>query len=205
MWQHLQGDWFRRVNAFARHTPLLHSPIRLYAQYGVLLFAGILALAWWVARHDRDPRTMAAALWSPVGALVAIGLNQPVARLVHEGRPFAAFPHALVLVDHSHDFSFPSDHAVMAGAVAAGVLLTHRRLGWIAVVAAVALAFARVYVGAHFPLDVVAGLLFGAIVSVVGYLAVRPVLVRAVTALSRTPIRPLLTACPRAPGRGAFR
>ncbi|QNN55143.1 phosphatase PAP2 family protein [Nocardioides mesophilus] len=193
MWQHLQRDWFLPVNELARHTPGLHEPFRLYAQYGVLLFAAILALGWWTARANPNPRAMAAASWAPVGALVALGLNQPLGRLVHEARPYAVFPHALVLVARSHDFSFPSDHAVMAGAVAAGVLLTHRRLGLITLAAAVLLAFTRVYVGAHFPLDVIAGLLFGAAVTVATYLAVRPVLVRIVEALARTPLRPLVT------------
>ena len=49
------------------------------------------------------------------------------------------------------------------------------------------------YVGAHFPLDVVAGLLLGGTVTVLGYLVLRPILVRAVTGLSRTALRPLLT------------
>ena len=139
---------------------------------------------------------MAAALWAPVGAVVAIGLNQPLGRAVHEARPYTVFPHELVLVTRTHDFSFPSDHAVMAGAVTAGVLLVDRRLGLLTGLAALLLAFARVYVGAHFPLDVVAGLLFGAAVSLVGYLLVRRPLVLLVQRLSRTPLRPLLTSAP---------
>jgi undecaprenyl-diphosphatase len=194
MWQHLQRDSFLQVNELARDTPMLHEPLTLFAQYGVLLFAGIVVLAWWQARQDPRPATMAAALWTPVAALLAIGLNQPLGRLVQEARPFTVLPHALVLVEHSHDFSFPSDHAVMAGAVTAGVLLGHRRLGWFTAAAAVLMAFTRVYVGAHFPLDVVAGLLLGAAVTLGGYLALRPLVLRVVTALSRTPVRPLLTS-----------
>lgn len=200
MWQHLQDlqrGWFLHVNDLAVRTPALHAPLRSYAQYGVVLFAGLLALSWWRARRDQDPRIMSAALWAPVGALLAIGLNQPLGNLVGEARPYAVFPHALVLVARSTDFSFPSDHAVMAGAVAAGVLLSHRRLGVLATVAALVMAFARVYVGAHFPLDVVAGLILGAVVTVAGHLVVRRRLTRTVSRLVRTPLRPLLHAASR--------
>ena len=82
----------------------------------------------------------------------------------------------------------------MAGAVAAGVLIANRRLGAVAVLAALLMACARVYVGAHFPLDVVIGLVFGAAVTVAGYLIFRPLLVSTVALLTRTPLRPLLTS-----------
>lgn len=197
IWPGLQGEWFKQVNRFAASTPALHPAIRLYAQYGVVVFAGILLLGWWWARRDANPRTMAAALWAPVGMLIAVGLNQPLVNHVREARPYTVYPHALVLVTRSQDYSFPSDHAVMAGAVAAGVLLVNRQLGAVAVVAALLMACARVYVGAHFPLDVAVGLLLGAIVTIAGYLAVRPLLVPIVTGLTRTPLRPLLTTSAR--------
>ena len=73
------------------------------------------------------------------------------------------------LADPTRDFSFPSDHAVMAGAVAAGLLLVSRRLGLLAVVAALVMAFARVYIAAHYPWDVIAGLGLGAAVVVLGW------------------------------------
>jgi len=167
--------------------------MRPYAEYGVCLFAAVLLVAWWWAPRDRNPRTMAAALWAPVGALLTLGLNQPLANFADEPRPYTVFPDALVLVAHSQDYSFPSDHAVMAGAVAAGALLTHRRLGVATASAAVVMAFARVYIGAHFPLDAIAGLVLGAVVTCVGYLAVRRLLIWEVTGLTCTPLRPLLT------------
>ena len=105
-------------------------------------------------------------------------------------------PDVLVLVSRSADPSFPSDHAVMAGAVAAGTLLANRKLGLVTVALAVLMAFTRVYVGAHFPLDVAVGLAVGAIVALVSYLAVRPMFSRFIVLLTRTPVRPLVSAQP---------
>ncbi|MDQ6641964.1 MAG: phosphatase PAP2 family protein [Actinomycetota bacterium] len=193
-------SWFLAVDDFARETPWLHGPMLAFAKYGIVLFAALLVLSWWLARRDPDPRSMAAALWAPIGALVAIGLNQPLSRLVHAPRPYTVFPHAYVLVARSHDYSFPSDHAVMAGAVAAGVWLAHRRLGWLTVgtvIAAVVMAFARVYVGAHFPRDVVAGVAFGAVVTVLGFVVVGRLVVAMTSGLLATPVRPLLTSEPK--------
>ena len=201
-WDSVQQQGFRAVNELSADTPVLHEPLRFFAEYGVVLFAGLLLLAWWVAR-GRGTGAMAAALWAPLGMLLAIAVNQPLGNAVHESRPYALLPHALVLVPRSHDFSFPSDHAVMAGAVASGVWLVSRRLGLIALAAALLMAFARVYVGAHFPLDVVAGLLVGAAVTLLGHRLLAPVLQRLVVRLGHTRLRPLLlaTATPADPTR----
>lgn len=193
-------DLFAAVNDLARDTPWLHQPAVWYAAYGVVVFAGLLLVSWLLARRDRDPRRVALALWAPLGALVALAVNQVVAAAVGEPRPFAVLPGALVLVHRSTDPSFASDHAVMAGAVAAGVWLVDRRLGLVTAVLALAMAATRVYVGAHFPLDVAAGLALGAGVALLTAAVARPPVERLVRALARTPARPLVTAGPGTPG-----
>ena len=194
LWQHPQESWFLDVNHLAQATSWLHLPMRLYAEYGVALFAGLLLLSWWLARRHGDLHLVARALWAPVGVLLALWVNQFIAAAFAEPRPYAVLPHVTTLVSRSGDYSFPSDHAVMAGAVAAGIVLVHRRLGLAAAALAVLMACARVYVGAHFPLDVVAGLLVGVVIAVAASaVATRP-LTSLVTVLARTPVRPFLTA-----------
>lgn len=187
---------FLTVNGFAQSTPWLNPVVLAYAGYGIVLFAGLVVAGWWVARRRADVAVMAAAIWVPIGTVIAVGVNQPIAELVGERRPYEVLPDILVLGQRSTDPSFPSDHAVMAGAVTAGLFLVSRRLGVITLLAAALLAFSRVYIAAHFPQDVLAGLVLGATVSLLGYLAVRPLLVRLVAAAERTALRPLLTSAP---------
>ena len=184
---------FYYVNNFARDTPWLHPVVAAYANDGVVLFAIFLLAGWWIARRADNLSAMTAAVWAPLGVLAAVAVNQPIADTINATRPCNALPHIVVL--HCNiDGGFPSDHAMMAGAVAAGVWLVNRRLGVIAAIAAVAMALARVYVGAHYPQDVVAGLALGATLSVSGYLVARPVLSRLVERAARTRLRPLITA-----------
>jgi membrane-associated phospholipid phosphatase len=160
------------VNSLARHTGWLHAPLLAYASYGVVLFAALLLAGVLLTRRG-STRDLAAAGWSCLASVLAVGINQPVGHVFAEARPYAVHPGLLRLADPTRDFSFPSDHAVMAGAAAAGLLLVSRRLGLVAVAAAVLMAFARVYIAAHYPWDVLAGLTLGAAVASLGWLLLR--------------------------------
>ncbi|CAM3942171.1 phosphatase PAP2 family protein [Smaragdicoccus niigatensis] len=190
------NNWMTPINDFARETPWLHTIAYDFATYGVVLFGALLIAGWWIARRDSDPARMAAALWAGAGTLIAVGINQPLVAAFHEARPYTSIPGLLVLAHRSTDPSFPSDHATMAGAAAAGLLLFAPKLGKIAAGTALVMAAARVYIAAHYPHDVVAGLTLGAVVAVVGWYLVRKPLTRLVERLSETPVRPLLTAAP---------
>lgn len=183
---------FLDVNDFARHSAWLHQPAELYAADGVALFAILLIVGWWLARRSGSARLMAAALWTPIGMLLAVAAAQPISASVTEPRPFAQLPGILVLAAHSPDPGFPSDHATLAAAVAAGAWLVNRWLGAIATLAALLLGFARVYVGVHFPQDVLGGFVLGTVVVLLGWALLAKPLTALVERATATRLRPLL-------------
>ena len=168
--------WYEAVNDLARHTPALHTALAAYALWGGLAALALLLIGGWLwARRQSDPaRPVAVAALTGVTAVMALLANQvAVSPAIARPRPCAALPRAEVLLRCSPDFSMPSDHAALAGAVLAGLWLLNRKFGLVATVLGVLLAFSRVYVGVHYPLDVLAGLLGGAAVSPVVVLALR--------------------------------
>jgi len=182
----LDDRLFFAVNALARHTGWLHPLMLAFAQYGVVLF-GLMLVGGLVYARLRDSRTLGAAGWAGMAPVVALAVNQPVTHLFHEARPYVTHPHILLLASRSADYSFPSDHSVMAGAVAAGLFFVSRRLGALAAVAALVMAFARVYVAAHYPWDVVLGLVYGAGITLLGWRLLRVPLTALATWLRRQP------------------
>jgi undecaprenyl-diphosphatase len=70
-----------------------------------------------------------------------------------------------LLITRSPDTSFPSDHATLAFAVGVMVWRFNRRLGLVLLLFGVLTAFARVFVGVHYPSDVLGGAVLGSVVS----------------------------------------
>ena len=184
---------FLSINRFAVDTPWLHTPAKLYASYGIVLFALLLVIAWWRGRRMGN-RTVAAALLAPLGTVVAFAVQQLIVMLVSESRPYVVHPNALVLVAKTSDPSFPSDHACVTAAVAVGLLFANRRLGYLAAAGALLMAVTRVYVGAHWPIDVLGGLVVGGLVAWVFTFALRGPATRVVARLGDTVLRPLVAA-----------
>src|SRR3954451_17175238 len=143
----------------------------------VILVALTFLIPWTARRRARR----SGALLATAAAGLSLLINQPIAHLVARARPYLTHPaHAHLLIARSHDPSFPSDHATGAFALAFGVWLYDRTIGTVLLILAAILAFARVYVGTHYPGDVVAGALMG--MAVPGALYVLPSLRRLIEA-----------------------
>jgi undecaprenyl-diphosphatase len=163
----------------------LHTPLKFAANDLVFVIVAIVALTFLIPwRERRLERRIGAVLATAAGG-VALLLVQPISNAVERQRPFVAHPHAELLISHARDPGFPSDHATGAFAMAMGLWLYDRTIGAIAFVLAAIVAFARVYVGVHYPSDVVGGALIGIAVALLFYFTpLRAVIIRIATACS---------------------
>ncbi|MBU2667984.1 phosphatase PAP2 family protein [Actinoplanes bogorensis] len=100
--------------------------------------------------------------WQPVAQLgaalvAAFAMAQVLAHVSNQVRPFQSHP-VHQLIAHGPGVSLPSDHATAAFAIAFGVyaFLSHR-WGLALTGAALVIGFARIWVGVHYPGDVLAG------------------------------------------------
>jgi undecaprenyl-diphosphatase len=95
-------------------------------------------------------------------ALSATVLSQVLKRTCKRRRPSAAISDFAAIVENPDAFSFPSGHTAAAMAVAIA-FVGHPWLGPLQLALACAIALSRVYLGAHYPLDVGIGALLGAL------------------------------------------
>lgn len=152
--------------------------VGLVAELGLLALvamAGMLAL-WCRLRSRRRFWLLAAA---GAGVVAAYASSEGAKLLVTEARPCRAVDIATVLsCPGSGDWSWPSNHSVLAAAFATACVLTVPRLAWPAAPVATAVAASRVGAGVHYVHDVLSGLALGIVVVTLVVLALQPVLDR---------------------------
>ena len=147
---------------------------------------------WLLAPPGGSRKWKLAAGGGLISAGLALAVNRVIAALWFRERPFLAHHVAHPWIN-SHDASFPSDHSSASFAIAFAVLLLDPVVGAVFLVLALVIAVGRLFIGAHYPGDVAAGVLIGAASAVVVVRLGRPVvawLVRLVERATDPLLRP---------------
>ncbi|MFJ3778233.1 phosphatase PAP2 family protein [Streptomyces sp. NPDC090075] len=200
----IDGSLFTSVTDFARDTKWLNTPMELWTNLGLGVFAILMIAGWWTARR-RGPRAMTLALAAPVAVLAAFAAAEVVKKLVGEVRPCRSMPRAYFVdtCPAPSDYAFPSGHATVAAATVAALFLLDRRLSAVAAAFAVLEGFSRVYVGAHYPHDVLASAVLALPVAFLVSWALCRWAAPLVGSLGHGALRPLLAAEPTATAQPA--
>lgn len=151
-------------------SPILNSIMIFITTLGDGGFIWIVAtIALLIPKKTRKVGVMSAV--ALLGSLIIN--NNLIKNLVKRPRPFVTFTDIRILIPTPSEFSFPSGHTSSSFAAAAVFYrFLPKKLGIPAVVLAGLIGFSRLYVGVHYPTDVIAGVLMGILLSYMAQYAV---------------------------------
>ncbi|WP_030673361.1 phosphatase PAP2 family protein [Streptomyces cellulosae] len=179
-------DLLYDINGLAKDAPAwFDRAVEFVGEYGLLLAMVLLVVwCWWSVRRrgaEDAASSVAALVWAPLAAGIAVLVNVPIRGFVERPRPFRTHEGIDVLVSGKTDYSFVSDHATITMAMAVGLFVANRKFGLLGLGLALLEGFCRIYMGVHYPTDVVGGFALGTAVA----LLLSPVAMALLTPLTK--------------------
>jgi undecaprenyl-diphosphatase len=157
-------DWsiFHWLNSSLRGNDGGQDAAEVFNSWAIFVLVVAAVALWFIARPGGSLRLKLATATAAVSAVLALAVNAVLGKLWYHHRPFVDHPkQTVLLVHHGADNGFPSDHASVAFAIAFAVILLDVRLGAAFVLAATAIALDRIFIGVHYPVDVLASAAIG--------------------------------------------
>ncbi|MDC2864460.1 undecaprenyl-diphosphatase [Bacillus sp. BP-3] len=146
---------FQWVNSFVYKYPLLDKMMIFFAEYAQYILIVLLFILWITNKENRV--TVFQALFA---CSIAFTMNRVSELFFYRDRPFVSH-HIKQLVDHAANSSFPSDHATAALVITVTIWLCNRGKTFMWIIFGMCIAFSRIWVGVHYPFDVLTGIILG--------------------------------------------
>ena len=131
------------------------------------LWPGIICLVifLWIKRM----RGLALILSTALCVSIADFLGATLKELIARDRPCHVLPNIKDIANCSNSFSFPSNHAINSFSFATIVSLANKNLTFFLYILALLIGYSRIYLGVHYPTDVLGGTLLGVLIGYMGY------------------------------------
>jgi len=131
------------------------------------LWPGIVSIIifLWLKRM----RGLALVLATALAVSISDFLGATLKELITRDRPCHVLSHVKDIANCSNSYSFPSNHAVNSFTFSTIVTLAYKNLSFLLYISALLVGYSRVYLGVHYPTDVLSGALFGILIGFLGY------------------------------------
>ncbi|WP_188456761.1 undecaprenyl-diphosphatase [Virgibacillus oceani] len=161
----LNISFFRAINDLGKEFTDLNPVFVFIAEY-MVYFLALGVVIYWFTRSNQN-RMM--VICGAITFILAEIVGKIAGKIHSNNQPFAELANVNKLIDHAVDNSFPSDHTMLFFAFCATFLLFKKRLGLFWITLAFIVALSRVWVGVHFPADVIVGAIISIISAVIVY------------------------------------
>jgi len=131
------------------------------------LWPGIICLVifLWLQKM----RGLALVLATAISVSISDFLGATLKELIARDRPCHVLSHVKDIANCSNSFSFPSNHAINSFTFATIITRAYKNLAFILYISALLIGYSRVYLGVHYPADVLSGALCGVLIGYMGY------------------------------------
>lgn len=187
-WLEFDQNLFLWVNGLSGHFPVIDNIFSAVANdYFAIVFGCLIMMALWTGIRDSEKRRhMQKGIMVASSSLgTCQGMVEIINNLWQRPRPFEELDVNLLFYPPT-DPSFPSNSASVLFGMAWGIFLYNRKAGSVLLALAAIMGFSRVYVGIHYPLDIVGGMVLGLLVALfftVVYRLLNPLLDRIIDLL----------------------
>ncbi|GIP32801.1 undecaprenyl-diphosphatase [Paenibacillus sp. J2TS4] len=153
---------FKSINQWAAGDSFVNQLMIFFAEYAEYIFV-IGLLVYWFTRKQRNRQMV---LQTALAACTALAVNKVLGHLLYRSRPFVDHD-VIQLIAHDANASFPSNHAAATFVIATAIWLFRKKEGRLWLILASIVSLSRIWVGVHYPLDILGGMMNGILCAVV--------------------------------------
>lgn len=171
---------FRMINDLGKEFPFINFPMVIIAEYTVF-FLAIFVILFWFTKNKENKKML---ICGGITFILAETMGKIAGLLHFNKQPFAVLSNTNQLIEKAINNSFPSDHTILFFSFCMSFWLFKKGKWIVWVFLAILVGVSRIWVGVHYPLDVLIGAFIGIISAVIIYFTV-PTLTILTTAITK--------------------